>query len=478
MKEQKIYSPKIIPYRKGDKWGYVDREKKVVIGLKYDQCFPFIGEIAKVILKGKCGLILADGTELLAPIYNEIADIDTGALLDEYGACLVHGNANYGLVSCWGEVLASVSFPTVEEAYEQARSTGWNGSVPKDGLPQMPLKIIKSLDQIGAFQSGIAPFKRANLWGLISNTGEEICLPLYDEIEFLEDQQWSCRKDDKWGLLDSKGSVIISPKYEDVRVFSNGQAGVKEMGLWGTVDKKGNWIFPPQFQELGLFKEGLSAAQKNDLFGFINEKGETIIDFQFQDVYDFHDGACLVFEGSEYIYFIDKTGEKISEQFLRMMGPNQNGLTHVYEGEKWGLMNPSGKFILDMEYDILKAMGQNLAIKNGDFIPIKKGPFLGVVNNKGEEIAPPVYTIIGFLTENLSLVSIPDPMFDQELEKIEASGIISGCFLFGFINAKGEEVIKPKYTLAHDFENGLAFVDLLEDGVGYITPDGIEYFEN
>ena len=38
-----IYSdlPKLIPYRKGDKWGFCDRNKKIVVECVYDWARPF-----------------------------------------------------------------------------------------------------------------------------------------------------------------------------------------------------------------------------------------------------------------------------------------------------------------------------------------------------------------------------------------------------------------------------------------------------
>ncbi|TND10542.1 MAG: Uncharacterized protein FD123_184 [Bacteroidetes bacterium] len=34
--------PNLIPYRKGDLWGYADSTKKIIITPKYDRCFPFV----------------------------------------------------------------------------------------------------------------------------------------------------------------------------------------------------------------------------------------------------------------------------------------------------------------------------------------------------------------------------------------------------------------------------------------------------
>ncbi|QCK13965.1 WG repeat-containing protein [Mangrovivirga cuniculi] len=35
------FAQNLIPFRKGDKWGYVNKAKKVIIDFKYDNANPF-----------------------------------------------------------------------------------------------------------------------------------------------------------------------------------------------------------------------------------------------------------------------------------------------------------------------------------------------------------------------------------------------------------------------------------------------------
>jgi hypothetical protein len=61
-----ICQPELIPYRKGDKWGFCDRNKKIVIPIKYDLVWPFSEELAAVKLNGKLGYIDKEGKEYFA----------------------------------------------------------------------------------------------------------------------------------------------------------------------------------------------------------------------------------------------------------------------------------------------------------------------------------------------------------------------------------------------------------------------------
>ena len=57
-------TPELIPYRIGDKWGYADRNKKIVIPVKYDYADVFREGLGKVTLNKKTGFIDKNGKEI------------------------------------------------------------------------------------------------------------------------------------------------------------------------------------------------------------------------------------------------------------------------------------------------------------------------------------------------------------------------------------------------------------------------------
>jgi len=78
-----LYGENLIPYRKGDKWGFSTEDKKIVVPPKYDRVWPFReGKTAtKVMLKGKYGMIDRRGKEVVRPIYDEIEWFSESLLL-------------------------------------------------------------------------------------------------------------------------------------------------------------------------------------------------------------------------------------------------------------------------------------------------------------------------------------------------------------------------------------------------------------
>ena len=67
--------------KKADKYGFIDRQGKYAVPLKYDMASAFNGNYAVVRRNGKEGLIGACGSVIFSPRYDEIA---LPAMMDNY----------------------------------------------------------------------------------------------------------------------------------------------------------------------------------------------------------------------------------------------------------------------------------------------------------------------------------------------------------------------------------------------------------
>ncbi len=66
----------LYPYRKKNKWGYCDKEKKIIIKCKYQETFPFINGIARVKQKNKYGFLDLKGNVAILIIYESASDFN------------------------------------------------------------------------------------------------------------------------------------------------------------------------------------------------------------------------------------------------------------------------------------------------------------------------------------------------------------------------------------------------------------------
>ena len=65
--------PLLIPYRKGNKWGFCREDKTIVIDCVYDWVYPFVNDIAIVSLNDKWKFININGNDVLPVDYEKIS---------------------------------------------------------------------------------------------------------------------------------------------------------------------------------------------------------------------------------------------------------------------------------------------------------------------------------------------------------------------------------------------------------------------
>jgi len=75
---QELIPYQLIPYRKGDKWGFCTPDKKMVVQPKYDDAWSFSEGLAWVKLNGKWGFIDTTGKEIVTPKYDDASSFHEG----------------------------------------------------------------------------------------------------------------------------------------------------------------------------------------------------------------------------------------------------------------------------------------------------------------------------------------------------------------------------------------------------------------
>ncbi|RIE08983.1 WG repeat-containing protein, partial [Candidatus Cryosericum odellii] len=88
-KDEKVVA--LIPYRKGDKWGFCNRDRKMVIPTVYDSVDLFSEGLAPVHLNSKCGYIDTKGTMVIPAVYDSVDPFIKGL-------ASVHLNGKWGYI--------------------------------------------------------------------------------------------------------------------------------------------------------------------------------------------------------------------------------------------------------------------------------------------------------------------------------------------------------------------------------------------
>ncbi len=134
--------------------------------------------------------------------------------------------------------------------------------------------------------------------------------------------------------------------------------------LQSELDRNFNHLYD-SIRELRL---GLMIVEKDEMYGAINNKGEIIIPLKYHYISDFFKRTAIVYKTEE-----TESGE---------------------ETLKAGLINTKGKLITPIIYDEIEESPYrefSVPIFNAGLLKVKRDGLYGYINEKGEEIIPPIY---------------------------------------------------------------------------------------
>ena len=103
-----------IPYRKGNRWGYCDKNKKIVIPIRFEEAYPFSrksGGLALVMVNNKYGFIDTKGNMVIPAIYD-----DAGYFSD--GLAYVKVNDKFGFIDTKGNMVIPAIYDYADDFFE------------------------------------------------------------------------------------------------------------------------------------------------------------------------------------------------------------------------------------------------------------------------------------------------------------------------------------------------------------------------
>jgi hypothetical protein len=154
------------------------------------------------------------------------------------------------------------------------------------------------------------------------------------------------------------------------------------------------------------------------------------------------------------------------------------GLAKVKIGNKWGYINRSGKLIINTKFDETERFDEGLA-------KVKVGDKWGLIDRTGQTILNPEFDEIGFFEEGMARVKIDDkwgyidrtakpiihPQFDDAWRFYEGLAAVKINDKWGYIDKTGKIIITPQFDISLGFTEGLAEAKL-GDKWGYIDKTG------
>lgn len=261
----------------------------------YSQGYGFIDIKGKIIIEPKYYEVL-DFSEGLAGVWED-ADIH----VDTFSGCgTAVSHAKWGFINKTGKYKIQPGYYQVSEFI--------NGyAIAND-------KFIDQKGMIVNRENILTPELLNKMFrydGSMYNQVNDIAYVPHN-IENFEDCLIIARNSDKkWGLLNYNGEWVVQPQYLQSQFFSEGFVGVKfQNEKYGYIDCDGNIIIEPQYESGTDFNEGLAGVQKNGKWGFVDKTGKVVIPIIYDGKRNFKDGLARVKRGDKVVY-VNRQGNEV-----------------------------------------------------------------------------------------------------------------------------------------------------------------------
>jgi hypothetical protein len=295
------------------------------------------------------------------------------------------------------------------------------GYINSQGKIVIPLQF----DYVYPFSEGFATVEIKGEEGCLDTLGKYITNRNYDKVyPFSEGLAVVCKTDDitsNCGYINKDGQEVISLKYIEGGPFSEGLAPVNIGGKWGYIDKNNKMVIKPQFDEAGCFKEGLALVSyvketENEHIswgGYINKQGNFVIKLDTTSFNNrpFKEGLATT---SDCKYF-DKSGKIVLDPEKLGFDPRNDvycqpfseGLLGVmYGNEQYGYINKKGELKIKIKAN--GAMGEYISIGpfSENFAYFCYNDKCGYIDKAGATVIKPIFDNVNSFNGGLAWASL------------------------------------------------------------------------
>lgn len=228
----------LIPFRRGNRWGYADQKRHLVLPLAYDDAGPFVNEVAWVRQGTLFGYIDGSGNPIMPVQYTRASNFS-----QERARVELNG-----------------------ETFDIGPS-GQRLSTPPD--PEPETEYLEQGDIV----------RRQGKVGFRFTAGSSTIVPTeYDEIRDLHhDGLLAVRQGTKWGVLNAKGKLTLPLEYDAIRATAGNAFAypvVEQAGRFGYLDNEGKLMTKVKYTTAEPFiGEVARVTTPEDKTGYIDSRG-------------------------------------------------------------------------------------------------------------------------------------------------------------------------------------------------------------
>lgn len=250
-----------------------------------------------------------------------------------------------------------------------------------------------------------------------------------------------------WAYIGPDGKYIRHPDYfkeeelYSANDFKKGRAIVmKKDSVFGMLDYTGNYVLQPTYSKIEYIPEAgdtlLLTESRSTRYGYVTSNGDLIAAPQYRALEPFSGGHAWAFsDGTTTL--LSKRGEVQTMQSRYRVSPFSNGYGGYSENYRFAVVDTNWNMITPFLYSRVGTTSQNLT-------PVRRKAKFGYVDASGQYVIDPQFSLAEPFVNGVALVRIKS---------------VKGKAPYGYINVNGDFVIKPKYQKAWPMnEAGYAMV--------------------
>lgn len=341
----------------------------------------------------------------------------------------------------------------------------------------------------GLLPEGIVMIQKESKFGVLTGDGKWLLQPLYDSIGTESREDWTIKKGSKVSIFTTHG-MQLPFRFDEVYSLDGNYFQVVNNGLWGIYDHQNDSLVVPCIYQNMDYCYGCEAkgtytfAQLKGKWGVINFQNKILIPFEY-------DHQHTNMRSDEWVNCLFKNGKQLSINLnTKQTGPYVDsewqepdttilaaGFMRVKKKDKYGLLNPEGKLILDYKYDFIQYDSNMLELYfPSPYVAITLNNLEGVADTTGKILVPPKYSSVSSFADSFFVcqqaqtggenTSSKNILLDQKGKKLlpdsydaielecnrrtnDSYGIsyfkLTKNNHFGFYNPKTKVYVKPQY---------------------------------
>lgn len=285
------------------------------------------------------------------------------------------------------------------------------------------------------FKNGIARVQNFDkLYGFIDKTGTAILPFIYEEAYDLQDGLIKIKSKIGYNFIDTKGDTLLASDITKVNNYKGGYAIAKDYGKEALLDTKGKVVIDFEYEKVYQPDKDFVRVRKDKKYGTVSFDNKRIIPLEYDKLTEFQGEVAAAKKNGTWslITIENKVIKALAPEVKNVIAMNEDRWM-CSNGSKYAIMDSSGNFLCDYEYDALNKFHESIAVYelNGAY---------------------------GYLDINAEKITGPDFPLCWDFVGDKARAIFNRGV--GFLNKRGKPVIPAIFFEVRDFHDGLSRVQI------------------